>query len=156
MDPSLSIEQVLEKARKTASQAEVFHLHHKHEPVRFEANRLMSLERKESSGFALRLIKDGKIGFSSSTIQDKIDNLVENAVEAAPYGPTTGMKFPTYRNFTPVAIYDPSVESYPIDNMIQLGQTMIDQIRDFESKLLSHPVISKDVISLRLQKSRGG
>ena len=150
------IDEVLEKATRVASQAEVFHLSHRHEPVVFEANKLKALERKESSGTALRLIKDGKIGFSSSTRQDSVDALIDNALETAPFGPQATMEFPDYREFTPVEIYDPSVESYPLDDMVQLGQTLIDRVREYEPELLCDASVSKDVMTLTLLNSKGG
>jgi PmbA protein len=72
-------QEVLELALKSAQEAEVFHVYQKEEPVVFEANRLKRLEGRESSGTALRIIKNGKIGFSSTTNEKDVQALVGNA-----------------------------------------------------------------------------
>ena len=81
------LQQVLEQAKAVSEQAEVFHLSGWSRPVVFEANRLKSLVGRDSSGMALRLIKDGRVGFSSTTHWDGADTLVDNALETAPFGP---------------------------------------------------------------------
>ena len=149
-------DEVLERAKRVATHCEVFYLSHWNEPVIFEANRLKVLERRESSGMALRLIKDGRVGFSSSTRQDGADALVENALETAPFGPQAMIEFPDYRSFTPVEIYAPAVEAHPLEDMIQLGQTLIDRVREEEPELLCDATVSRGVTTLTLLNSRGG
>lgn len=150
------LDEVLEMATKVSSQAEVFHLSHIHEPIIFEANKLKALERKESSGTALRLIKNGKIGFSSTTRQDHIVPLAYNVLETAPLGPHTVLEFLNYHKFNPLEIYDPSVESYPLDAMIELGQTIIDRVRKHEPSLLCDASVSEDVTTISIMDSNGG
>ncbi|TMB66439.1 MAG: TldD/PmbA family protein, partial [Chloroflexi bacterium] len=50
-----------------AQQAEVFAVESEETPVRFEANRLKEINARQTSGVALRVIVDGRIGFASST-----------------------------------------------------------------------------------------
>ncbi len=152
----LRLDEVLDKATKVAQQAEVFHLSGWNEPVMFEANRLKILERRDSSGIALRLIKDGRIGFSSTTHWNGADTLVENALETVPFGPEAMMEFSDRREFTPVPVYDPAVEAHPLEGMMRLGQALIDGVRSGESELLCDASISRDVSTITLLNSRGG
>ena len=61
------IEQVLGSAQKVAEQAEVFSVSSHETPVHFEANKLKQIQTKESSSAALRIIKEGKVGFSAAS-----------------------------------------------------------------------------------------
>ncbi len=62
------IESILDAARKRGvQQAEVLRVESEETPVVFEANRLKEINSRHSSGFALRVIVDGRIGFASST-----------------------------------------------------------------------------------------
>ena len=63
-----TIEQILDAAKRHgAQQAEVFHVANEETPVRFEANRLKELNARHTSGVALRVIVNGRIGFASSS-----------------------------------------------------------------------------------------
>lgn len=153
---SIHPEEVLEKAKIQTHDCEVFHVSRWSEPVVFEANRLKSLERRESSGMALRVIKDGRIGFSSSTRGDDPEGLIKRALETAPFGPQALIELPDYRSFVPVKVYDAAVESYPLEDMVQLGQTLIDKVREEEPQLLCDASVSRDVTTLTLLNSKGG
>ena len=149
------LQQVLEKAKAVSRQAEVFYLSGRSRPVVFEANRLKSLVGRDSSGIALRLIKDGRIGFSSTTHWDGAETLLENALETAPFGPMAAMDFPGASDFADVPLFDPGVESQSLEDMIQLGQQMIDGIRAVEPELLCDASVSRNVSTLRLLNSNG-
>ncbi|SVC14655.1 uncharacterized protein METZ01_LOCUS267509, partial [marine metagenome] len=66
----------MEQARNKGESAEVFYLSRYREPVVFEANQLKTLELQETSGVSLRLIKDGRIGFSSTNVIQDTNILV--------------------------------------------------------------------------------
>ena len=155
-EDSRPLEEVLEKASRVAKDAEVFHLSHWDEPVIFEANKLKLLERRESSGLALRLIKDGRIGFSSTTKLEDTDAPLHNALETIPFGAQAMMEFPSYHEFTSVEVYDAAVETWALEEMIELGQTIIDGIRAHEPELLCDASISRGVTTVTLLNSRGG
>ena len=61
--------QLLERTNGRVAQAEVYGYDTTSTPVDFEANRLKSLETKDSRGIALRVICDGKIGLAATTRQ---------------------------------------------------------------------------------------
>jgi PmbA protein len=75
------LETILNLAKKVAEQAEVFHVSLKETPVGFEANRLKTLETGEATSVSLRIIKDGKVGFATTTRLDKPQELVAGLVD---------------------------------------------------------------------------
>ena len=150
-----TLQQVLERAKAVSEQAEVFYLTGRSRPVVFEANRLKSLVGRESSGIALRLIKNGRIGFSSTTHWDGADTLVDNALETAPFGPEAAMDFPGHSDFSEIPLYDPAVESQSLEDMIGFGQRLIDDVRAVEPDLLCDASVSRSVSTLRLLNSNG-
>ena len=81
-------EPILTAARNAgAQQAEVFAVETEETPVRFEANRLKEINARQTSGAALRVIVDDRIGFASSTKPGDVVELAAAAVETAPFGP---------------------------------------------------------------------
>lgn len=148
-------EEVLQEARKVAQEAESFHLHRREEPVVFEANRLKRLERRESSGVALRIIRDGKIGFSSTTDDRGLRSLIDNAVEMLPFGPQAFLTLPGPQRYDEVQVYDPSVEALPLDDMVHLGQSAIDALRRHTPDLLCNATVSRRVTTVSIYNTRG-
>ena len=151
MDP----QEVLEQARKVAQEAETFHLYRKEEPVVFEANRLKRVEQRETSGVALRIIRDGRIGFSSTTDDKGLRSLIDNAAEMLPFGPQAFLTFPGPQPYGDVQVYDPSVEALSLDDMVNLGQSAIDGLRRHTPDLLCNATVSRSVTTLSIYNTRG-
>ena len=66
----MQLEQILSKAKKVSEEAEVFLVSAKETPVGFEANRLKMLETSESTSVSLRIVRDGKICFSTTRLDN--------------------------------------------------------------------------------------
>ena len=150
------LEALLDRASRLAQEAEVFSVQHRDEPVLFEANRLKLVETRESSGVALRIIKDGRIGFSSTSDLRDMDGLLNNALEMVPFGPEARLGFPSHRTFTPVEVYDPETEAVPLDRMVDVCQAAIDRLTGHTPDLLCDASVSKGVTTLTLLNSKGG
>lgn len=150
------LEGLLDRASRVCDAAEVFYVHHRDEPVLFEANRLKAVETRESSGVALRIIKDGRMGLSSTSDLKNAGSLVENTLEIVPFGPEAHLGFPSLRNFPPVDVYDAGTESVPVDKMVGLGHSVIDRLREHSPEILCDATVSKGVTTVTLLNSRGG
>ena len=149
-------QEILERALKVAEQAEVFHVASHDTPAIFEANRLKLLETRETAGVALRIIKDGRIGFASTTNLDDIQGLVDAAAEVAPFGSEAHLEFPSNGTYPSVEVYDPEVERFPTEEMVQIGQALIDIIRASHPEVQCEGRVAKGVSTITLLNSRGG
>ena len=150
------MESTLEKAKKVCEEAEVFSISRQQTPVRFETNRLKHLETRQSTGMALRIIKDGRIGFSATTKLDEEETLVERALDVAQFGAPAMFQMPQAVDYPEVQVYDPGVEAVSVDGMVELGQSLIDRVRAASSDIICEAGVSKSVASLRILNSRGG
>ncbi len=151
-----TLEGLLEKAKEVSEEAEVFHLQHRDEPVHFEANRVKAVERRESSGVALRIIVDGRIGFASTSDMQHTDRLINDALEMVPFGPEAKLGFPSYTSFPVVKTYDPRVETTSIEDMVNLGQSAIDHISAYTPDILCDATVAKGATEVSIVNSRGG
>ncbi len=88
------MEQILARAKKVAAEAEVFQVSSEETQVRFEANRLKQLQTSQSTSVALRIIKDGRIGYATTTGTGDGQELVKNAVETAAFGTEARFQLP--------------------------------------------------------------
>ena len=152
----INLEDLLEKAARVSDEAEVYHLQYRDEPVMFEANRIKLVETRESSGVALRIVKDGRIGFSSTSDPRNVDGLLHNTLEMVPFGPEAKLGFSSHRNFSTVEVYDPQTENLPKEDMINLGQTAIDRVTGYSSDVMCDATVSKGVHTVTILNSRGG
>jgi PmbA protein len=137
------MQEVLERALLVSRAAEVYRIRSISTPVQYENNQLKKIDTSESSGLALRVIKDGKIGFSSSTKAGDDEALVERAVATARFGAPAGFEFPRQVNFRPVDCYDPEVLLMSIDGMVEMGGSIVERLRALHPELLAAVTVEK-------------
>ena len=150
------MEELLKQARKVAEEAEVFAVSRSETDAVFETNRLKQVVTRETSGRALRLIKGGRIGFSASNKVDGTKELVAMALEMAPFGAEAKFQFPSLERYSQVEVYDPKVEKVTEEQMVELGQSLIDKVRAHTPELVCQGGVSKNTISVEITNSRGG
>jgi PmbA protein len=91
-------EKTLELALKNSDSAEVIYEEGESRSISFENNKLKSVYTRSIRGIGLRVIKDGKIGFSSTTDFRKPEQLVTNAIESAEFGQEAKFEFQSKTN----------------------------------------------------------
>jgi len=150
------MEDILRLARQVAEEAEVFWISSEETPVHFEANRLKTIQSKQSTSVSLRIIKNGRLGYAAASGQIDSRKLVDTAVETSQFGMPAQFTFPSAVTFPQVDVRDPDVESVPIPEMIELGQKLIEPLLQYTPGLICEAGVSKDSLSLKLINSRGG
>lgn len=148
-------EQVLELARRRADEVEVFFAAVEDTPVEFEANRLKLLQSRSTCGVGLRVIRDGRIGFASSSRADDAAMLVDIALELAPFGAEAHFHMPACATYPVVEVFDPSVAEVPIERMVALGQQMVDGVRAVAPEVLCDASVRRTTQHVRILNSAG-
>ncbi len=128
MDIQNLADTILGKTAADADAAEVFYDASESRPVEFENNKLKYVATKSERGIGLRVIKDGRIGFSSTSDLRRIDELVENALESARFGQEATFEFPASCEPAAVEVYDDAVPEFGTARMTELGQAAIDRV----------------------------
>ncbi|MFC2056610.1 TldD/PmbA family protein [Chloroflexota bacterium] len=150
------MESIFEKAKKVAEEVEIFTVSSEEMSVQFEANRLKHIQNKQSTSVALRIIKQGKIGYATATELKDSQNLVNMAVETAQFGMKAEFEFPSLVSYPQLEIFDPDIESVSTEEMTKLGEELITTLRGHTPDLLCEAAVSKGAVSVRLINSRGG
>ncbi|MCD6453370.1 MAG: TldD/PmbA family protein [Dehalococcoidales bacterium] len=150
------MENILSQAKRVAEEAEVFMVSAEETPVQFEANRLKHIQSKQSCYIALRIIKQGRVGYAITTRLDDRQTLVDAAVETAAFGTEAKFELPSLTSYPLVRIFDPDVESVPTEEMIDLGKQLIATVREYNQDIMCEAGVSRDIISTRIINSRGG
>jgi PmbA protein len=150
------MEQILALAKKAAKEAEVYEISSEETRVQFEANRLKHMKTNQSTSVALRIIKDGRIGFATSSGTADKQQLVEDAVETSAFGSKAKFKFPGDARYPKVNIFDSAVENISIKDMVALGETMVATLTSHTPGILCEASVTRGIITVRLLNSRGG
>ena len=150
------MEQLLAQAKRAAEEAEVFMVSSEETPVQFEANRLKHIQSKQSSYVALRIIREGKIGYAAATELGDSQNLVKAAVETAQFGMAAEFELPPLTPYPNIEVFDPEVESVSVEEMNDLGEGLIATIRSHTPDIMCEAGVSKGIVSVQLINSRGG
>ena len=149
------MEEILEAALKVANAADLFWVESRSTPVAFESNRLKHLQTKESRGVGLRIIKDGRIGFSATNRMEDVDGIVSRALEVSPYGAKAEFSLPSSAEHPEVPTYDPEVQQVSIEKMVELSQAMVDGVLAGHPDVLCDAGVSQSVVKVRILNSKG-
>lgn len=150
------MERILELARKSAQEAEVFKVSSEETQVRFESNRLKQMQTNQTTSVALRIVKDGRIGYATMSGEGDAGELVRNAVETAEFGMKAEFTFPDTTQFPAVDIYDSAVNAVSIQDMVGLGESMISAVTGHTKGIICEAGVSRGVLSVSVANSRGG
>ncbi|AQU05612.1 peptidase C69 [Dehalococcoides mccartyi] len=149
------LEKILEQAKKVAEQAECFMVESESTPIHFESNQLKNIESKQSLSLALRIVKDGKIGYAASSNPADWPRLVNMALETAAYGQTAHFQFPAAQTYPEVKIFDPEIETVSLEEMVNLGKEMVAGLLEINSELICRSSLTKSTRKVSLLNTSG-
>ncbi|MDI6739649.1 MAG: metallopeptidase TldD-related protein, partial [Candidatus Edwardsbacteria bacterium] len=116
---------------------------------------LHSVEHKEIRGLGLRVIRNGRIGFSSTTDLAKLEELVDHACESAVFGQYARFDFPKSCLGQRVKVFDPQVERYAAEQAIAEGTRAIAVLKESAPELKCDVTFNKRITTLELANSKG-
>lgn len=146
---------VLTLARSRVAEAEVYAVDLEETPVQFEANRLKMLQTRHTRAVALRVIKDGRIGFASSSRPNDAAALVELAVELSAFGAEARFAMPAPEPAPSVQNFDAATPALPVAAMVELGQSLIAGVLDQAPDVLCDAGVHRFTQQVRILNSAG-
>ena len=149
-------ERVLALALRSVDDAEVFYVASSSVPARFEANAIKGVDANDSAGAALRVIKDGRVGFGSTSNLGNPQALVDAALETAPFGAEARFEFPPALPRPDVRPYDPSAGETTLEEMVALGERAVAEIRAYSSDVQVEGGVGKSDSAIAVLNGRGG
>ena len=146
---------LLEELSGQVGGAELYESRSQETPVRFRAGALESVKSVETIGRALRVIHEGRVGFSTTT--DLVDDktLVQNALQSAQFGGPAPFDFPGRQPGPSVKCFDPEVEKMETASMIFLGEEVVAKLKGHDPELQVDLSMSKAVEEIALLNTSG-
>jgi PmbA protein len=147
---------ILETLASLADQAEVVSIRNESTKVSFEANRLKASQVEETKGVAVRVVKEGRLGFAATSDESAADRLVTNALESAAYGAQIPLAFPGPQPGPEVETFDRTVADLPIHRLVEIGQKIVDIILPVEPEARINIDLERAIQHLSLCNQAGG
>ncbi len=149
-----SLEKILRalKGKAEIQDFELFYQETKEQPVQFEQGVLQNLESKTERGVGLRVISNGKIGFTSSSDFSDPEAIVQAALSAARFGPEAIVEFPD--EYTPAEL-EFRESSWPTQQRVNQGKETVKRFADVNPNLSVHFAASEIRVFKRIVNSKG-
>jgi PmbA protein len=155
MNGQISAASLLLELSKRADAAEVYEVRSRRLPVRFRAGALESVKSVETAGRAVRVLKDGRLGFSSTTDVTSASGVVDNALASAQYGDAVALQFPAAAQTKRVQCFDRQIAALDPDQLIALGEEMVDELQAYDPELDIEVSLDKQVEEISLSNTSG-
>ena len=146
---------LLELACRKNQAAELYEETFEEVALGFQSNRLKSVDTSTGAGIGLRVIRNGHIGFASSSQGDNEKFLLDSAVAAAEYGQVCHSEFPHSAPATQVECFDPEIPNVSTDQMAEEGTRAIEQLVREVQGFQCEAEIARTIITTHISNSRG-
>ena len=125
-------EEALNLALKNADYAEIYMEKEKSIDVDIQNNEVKFAKEEFTYGISVRVILEGKMGFSYTTNTDKIRDAVKNAIFNAKSNiADNNFDFAEETKYSSIkGLYDKRIESMAIEDSIEFAKTMIDVVEE--------------------------
>ncbi len=151
------LQQLLERAAARSELADVYCVSRTGTPVEFENNRMKSINTSEHAGVAVRVVVNGRVGFSVTTNLDTPEEALEYALAGAPHGGPAEFDLPGPDALLPARpeTYDPAVPRFPLEEMVALGERLLAPLREYEPQIQAFAGVAREEERVLLLTSRG-
>ncbi|MHC4660570.1 MAG: TldD/PmbA family protein [Planctomycetota bacterium] len=133
----MKTEELIERAASRSEAAEVFAASGSINNISFENSKLKSINRSDQFGYALRVVSDGRLGFSATTRAEDANNLLERALAVAEFGGPCEFKFSgALEGDAPeLDIYDSTVPAISVAELVDEGKDCVARLKEIEPEL---------------------
>lgn len=144
---------IKEIEKKNIKKYEIFYEKRVKNEINFKQNEPEEFNEKKEEGFGLRIIKDGKRGFTSFNLLEDPKEIVERIIETSSHGKEIDFDFPSYKLQKDLKIfYD--VEWDERERLL-IGKDIVKKISSKYKDLNVSAFFSKEYIEKRIINSSG-
>ncbi|MEO0097444.1 MAG: TldD/PmbA family protein [candidate division WOR-3 bacterium] len=134
---------------------DIFYEEGHQESFQYRGDEPYSCEKKETRGVGLRVIKDGRIGFSSTSDFSKLKELVDTALTLSFYGEKVNIKLPWEKDLPEVKTISNKTSLIKSEKLCSMAEELISLIKEKEPEVKIDLSIEKEYQYVRLANSEG-
>lgn len=150
-----SLHALLGAALKKAPQAEVYAEKGEESTVTFTTDRLKSGKTSSFEGVGLRVIKDERVGFSSSQGRVNAGELCRRALNSSSFGEAATFSFPEDARDVDAVHVNPQTDAFTFGHAVKLGREAVRRLKSCGSDVHVDVSVSKEEKYVYLLNSRG-
>ncbi len=143
------MEKLFEMAKKVAEKAEIYHLEEMHSASSFANDKLQDMSFTKQSGYSLRIIKDGKLGFAYTKNLINREELIQNALDSLKGCVEANYEFPLTKDIAKLDIYDEGIEKVSGKQMVDECLRMKDYLKsEIDNEIFTECGIETEKVSI--------
>jgi PmbA protein len=146
---------ILDRVRKEVDQAEVYHHRTRGVPIVFHSGALESIKIHEAEGLALRVVKGGRLGFSTTTDLADPRGMIASAVAAAAFGDEAGFHFPSDGARQAPAVRDEAVLKLKDEDLIERAEKAVRRLQEAAPEAEVNVTLGKGTETVEIANSSG-
>jgi PmbA protein len=146
---------ILKQLQTQAEQVEVVQMRKEAVTAEFEANRFKTSRVEETSGVAVRVVREGRLGFSASSDEKATDRLLANVLESAAFGDEIPLVFPAPQPTPQVRTFDTAITDLPVTRLVEIGQEIVDLLLAVEPEAQVNVSLNRGVEHTTIQNQAG-
>lgn len=117
---------ILDMVSRRVDQADVYESEVDSTEVEFRQGKLFSTETKLTRGWGLRVVRNGRVGFASSTNPERLEEFCRAAIDAAAFGPSVRFTLPGPADLPVVQALDNRVLLVTVVKLQEWGSELIE------------------------------
>jgi len=145
---------LIENAKRTVDQAELYWNRAHSIAVRYENYRLQQVTENDVSEASLRVIKGGKIGSAYAVFPDQ-EGFLDNAITGAEYGDPVQYSFAGSADYPNVASHDDATEKLQSADLIEVCETIKSKLQKQLPDVALGIGASREKANLSIQTTNG-
>jgi PmbA protein len=146
---------ILKQLQTQAEQVEVVQIRNEATTAEFEANRFKTSKFEETSGVAVRIVRNGRLGFSASSDEKATDRLLAHVLESAAFGDEIPLVFPAPCAGPRVKTFDSAISDLPVSRLVDIGREIVDLILAVEPAAQVNVSLDRGVEHTTIQNQAG-
>ena len=121
----------------------------------FENGKFKNIEEGKNGGIAVRVVKDGKLGFSFSTNTEDVESVVNESLTVSKFGDKVDFQFVEGGSVDKKNFYDERIEKEERKKFIEEGEKVIEELKTFKKEIEPFFYMERDIITKHIITTNG-
>lgn len=141
--------------QNNVSKWDLFYMNDNSKSISFIDTKLENIENNNSEGIGIRVIRNGKLGFTNASSMDNKIQCLKNAIDISNYGEELDLDLPTESINDNTSYINPEIETITLEEMVEQGKRIVDYLKAQNPDYMPHSSIANNVYEVKLNNSNG-
>ncbi len=141
--------------QNNVSKWDLFYINSMQKSISFEDTKLEKIDNSNSEGIGIRVIRNGKTGFSTAPGLDNKIECLKKAIDISNYGEEIDLDLPADSINNSKDYINPEIENLSLEEMVEQGRIIVDFLKAGAPKYMPHSTIANDIHEVRIYNSNG-